>query len=45
MATVGAIPRLLNPRDQMRKRMQWGSAIAAFAVASVIVAATIFLKR
>jgi polysaccharide biosynthesis transport protein len=45
VAMIGAIPELLNPHDVRLRKLRWGSAIAAFMVASVLVAATVVLKR
>lgn len=38
---IGSIPNLLNPRDLRRQKLVWGSAIAGFTVAAVLVAATV----
>jgi polysaccharide chain length determinant protein (PEP-CTERM system associated) len=44
-AAIGAIPTILNPRDVRRRRLRWGSAVVAFAVASFWVAATVLLNH
>ncbi|HXA93588.1 MAG TPA: hypothetical protein VNU73_10090 [Steroidobacteraceae bacterium] len=44
-AAIGAIPTILNPRDVRRRRLRWGSAAVAFAVASFWVAATVLLNH
>jgi polysaccharide chain length determinant protein (PEP-CTERM system associated) len=43
LAVIGAIPRLLNSGDRRRQRLIWGSVAGAYLVATVVVAATIFL--
>jgi polysaccharide chain length determinant protein (PEP-CTERM system associated) len=45
MMAIGAVPTLLNPKDLRRRKLRWGSAVAIFAVASVVVAMTVVLKR
>lgn len=45
VAAIGVVPTLLNPRDVRARRLRWGSAIAVFAIASLCVAFTVFLKR
>ncbi len=45
MTALGTIPALSNPRDVIRRRIQWSSAIVAFAAAFVAVAVTVVLKR
>jgi len=44
MALIGAVPLLFTPRDVRLRRLHWASAIGAFAIASVLVAATVYLK-
>jgi succinoglycan biosynthesis transport protein ExoP len=45
VAAIGVVPTLMNPRDVRARRLRWGSAIAVFAIASLCVAFTVFLKR
>jgi succinoglycan biosynthesis transport protein ExoP len=40
-SAIGSIPMLLNPKDLRRRRLVWGSALAGFAVAAVLVAAVV----
>jgi hypothetical protein len=42
---LGSIPALLNPADTRRRKVQWASAITGYAVAIVVVAATVVLHR
>jgi succinoglycan biosynthesis transport protein ExoP len=44
-AAIGAIATILYPRDVRRRRLRWGSAVVAFAVASFWVAATVLLNH
>ncbi|HSY04862.1 MAG TPA: hypothetical protein VK803_02880 [Steroidobacteraceae bacterium] len=45
MVAIGTVPTLLNPGDLRRRKLRWGSALAAFAVASLVVAMTIVLRK
>ena len=44
-ALIGAVPGLLTRRDVRLRRLNWASAIGAFAIASGVVAATVYLRR
>jgi polysaccharide biosynthesis transport protein len=42
---LGSIPALLNPNDLRRRKVRWLSALTGYALATVIVAATVVLHR
>lgn len=41
LSLIGAVPFVLNPRDQRQRRFAWGVATAAFTLALIIVAVTV----
>jgi polysaccharide chain length determinant protein (PEP-CTERM system associated) len=40
-SALGSVPYLMNPKDMRRQKLVWGSALAGFTVAAVLVAATV----
>jgi succinoglycan biosynthesis transport protein ExoP len=44
-SAIGSIPTLLNPKDLRRRKLVWASALAGFALAAVLVTATVLTAQ
>jgi succinoglycan biosynthesis transport protein ExoP len=43
-SAIGAVPTILNEKDVRRRRLRWGSALIAFAAATLWVASIVLVK-